>query len=279
MKISRTVLAASVLLLPIVAGTRPAFAGCSAGPEIGNGYRQMYDLDFKTAHGTFQAYEQAHPDDPLAHVSNAAAYLFAEFDRMHVLEMDLFADDSKFEKRQKVAPDAATKTSFEQELARADEISHRRLAQAPQDSEAIFAELLGNGLRGDYAALVEKRNLASLSYMKASRGKAEQLLILDPSCFDAYLAVGVENYLLGINPAPVRWVLRMTGAQTDKNDGIQKLHLTAEKGYYLAPFARLLLAVAAVREKDPQTARRLLSGLAQEFPGNHLYAVELARIH
>jgi hypothetical protein len=91
--------------------------------------------------------------------------------------------------------------------------------------------------------------------------------------------VGVENYLLGINPAPVRWVLHMTGAQTDKADGLEKLHLTASKGDYLAPFARLLLAVAAVRDKDLATARKLLSGLAHDFPQNQLYSLELARIH
>jgi hypothetical protein len=239
----------------------------------------MYNLDFATAHTTFQGYEQQHPDDPLAHVSNAAAYLFAEFDRMHVLEMDLFADNSAFEHRKKVPPDLATKAAFERELQIADQITGERLNKSPQDSEALFAQILANGLRGDYAALVEKKNLASLSYMKLSRGKAEQLLNEDPHCYDAYLAVGVENYLLGINPAPVRWVLHMTGAQTDKVEGLQKLHLTAEKGYYLAPFARLLLAVAAVRDKDPQTARNLLGGLANEFPQNHLYSLELSHIH
>ena len=91
---------------------------------------------------------------------------------------------------------------------------------------------------------------------------AQQLLVIDPTCYDAYLAVGVENYLLGLQPAPVRWVLHMTGSQTDKNEGLQRLRLTADKGHYLAPFARLLLAVAALRDKDPQTARTLLAGLA-----------------
>lgn len=253
-------------------------ATCSAGPDVANGYRQMYNLDFNTAHSTFERYEQQNPNDPLAHVSNAAAYLFAEFDRMHVLEMELFADNSKFENRKKVPPDPATKSAFERELHTADQISLDRLAKTPQDPEALFAQILANGLRGDYAALVEKRNLASLSYMKMSRGKAEQLIGEDPNCYDAYLAVGVENYLLGINPAPVRWMLHMTGAQTDKTQGLQKLHLTAEKGYYLAPFARLLLAVAAVRDKDMQTARNLLGGLAREFPQNHLYSLELERL-
>ena len=76
----------------------------------------------------------------------------------------------------------------------------------------------------------------------------------------------------------MRWVLRITGAQTDKEEGVQRLRLTADKGHYLAPFARLLLAVAALRDKDPQTARTLLASLAVEFPGNQLYAKELARI-
>jgi hypothetical protein len=133
-------------------------------------------------------------------------------------------------------------------------------------------------LRGDYAALIEKRNLASLSYMKTSRTIAQKLLTIDPTCYDAYLAVGAENYLLGINSAPVRWMLRMTGAETDKTEGLQRLQLAADKGHYLAPFARLLLAVAALRDKDKQTARNLLAGLAKEFPSNQLYVAELARI-
>jgi hypothetical protein len=266
-------------VVAVLALSQIAVAACSGSRDIENGYRQMYNLEFGMAHQTFAAFEQEHPDDALAHVSNAAAYLFAEFDRMHVLEIELFADNTSFEKRSKITPDPQTKTAFQHELTLADEIAAQRLGKSPNDSEAMFSQILANGLRADYAALIEKRDLASLGFMKASRGKAEQLLTLDPNCYDAYLAVGVENYLLGINPAPVRWVLRMAGAQTDKRDGIQKLHLTAEKGDYLAPFARLLLAVAAVREKDPRTAKQLLSGLAEEFPHNHLYAAQLARIH
>jgi hypothetical protein len=101
---------------------------------------------------------------------------------------------------------------------------------------------------------------------------------MDPTCYDAYLAVGVENYLLSRNAAPVRWILRMSGAQTDKAEGIEHLRMTAEKGRYLGPFARLLLAVAALRDKDRATARALLAGLSQEFPRNHLYSEELAKI-
>jgi hypothetical protein len=90
-------------------------------------------------------------------------------------------------------------------------------------------------LSGDYMALVGKRNFAALSTIKSSRALAEKLLAQDPSYYDAYLAVGVENYLLGVNPAPIRWLLPLGGTQTDKNEGIAKLHLTAEKGHYRGP--------------------------------------------
>ena len=247
-------------------------------PELDRGFRQMYNLDFSGAHNTFHAYQKTRPDDPLGFVADGAAYLFAEFNRLQILESDLFIDDHSFDNRSQQKPDPAVKTAFEAALSRSDELVSKLLAASPNDANALFSKVLANGLRGDYTAMIEKRNLASLSYMKTSRVTAQQLLAIDPNCYDAFLAVGVENYLLGTTPAPVRWVLRMTGSQTDKDEGIQRLKLTAEKGYYLAPFARLLLAVAALRDKDKNTARVLLAGLATEFPHNQLYSKELARI-
>jgi len=247
-------------------------------PDLDLGFRQMYNLDFSGAHITFHSYQKTRPDDPLGYVADGAAYLFAEFNRLQILESDLFTDDQKFDNRTQQKPDPAVKAAFENELARSDELLNKVLATSPNDANALFSKVLANGLRGDYTAMIEKRNLASLSYMKISRVTAQQLLAVDPTCYDAFLAVGVENYLLGTTPAPVRWVLRMTGSQTDKEEGIKRLRLTANRGYYLAPFARLLLAVAALRDNDKNTARVLLAGLATEFPRNRLYSKELARI-
>jgi hypothetical protein len=246
--------------------------------ELERGYAQMYNLQFPAAHATFRAYQQAHPDDPMGYVSNAAAYLFSEFDRLHILESDLFVDDRKFDNRSKLTPDASLKQQFNAELQAGAAAAARALAKQPDDRNALFAQVLANGLQSDYTALIEKRNFASLQYVKNGRMQAEKLLAIDPTYYDAYLAIGVENYLLGINSAPVRWMLRMAGAQTNKEEGLEKLRLTASKGHYLAPFARLLLAVAALRDKDPQTARTLLAGLAKDYPGNQLYVAELARI-
>jgi len=69
----------------------------------------MYNLDFAGAHDAFHQWQLGHPDDPLGPVSDAAAYLFHEFDRLHILEMELFVDDSNFEHRSKLLPDPQTR--------------------------------------------------------------------------------------------------------------------------------------------------------------------------
>lgn len=242
------------------------------------GYRQMYNLDFDGAHKTFHEWQRLHPEDPLGPTSDAAAYLFSELDRLGVLQSQLFVENQAFIKRQKLAPDPAAKQGFQAALAASDALVARALAHDPQDRNALFAQIMNLGLRTDYLALIERRYLTSLGPMKNASALAEKLLALDSSYYDAYLAVGVENYILSLNPAPLRWLLRLYGAHTDKEAGIQKLELTAAKGHLLLPYARLLLAVAALRDNDRARARHLLAGLAQEFPNNTLYRRELARL-
>jgi len=267
------------LLLAWFAGVATCSASDPASAvDLNRGFEQMYNLDFSAAHLTFAQWEQAHPDDPMGPVSNAAAFLFAEFNRLKILEFDLFTQNEKFAKRPKLSPDPSVRAAFENELQRGERIASKVLARAPNDLHALFSLVMINGLRSDYTAMIEKKNLLALSYTKSSRAIAEKLLAADPSYYDAYLAVGVENYLLGLNPAPIRWILHIGGAQTDKVEGLEKLRITAEKGHYFAPFARLLLAVAALRDKDRNTARDLLSALSREFPGNDLYRKELARL-
>lgn len=99
-----------------------------------------------------------------------------------------------------------------------------------------------------------------------------------PDCYDADLAVGVENYLLSLKPLPLRWLLRLGGAGVDENAGIEDLRITAVKGRYLLPYARLLLALAALRDRDAVTARQMLTWLATEFPNNDLYWKELVKL-
>ena len=127
--------------------------------------------------------------------------------------------------------------------------------------------MLSLGLRSDYAALIEKRDLAALSYTKQGRQDADLLLKEKPDAYDAYIALGVENYLTGIKPAPVRWILQMGGMNTDKALGIAELQKTADHGVLLAPFAKLLSCRRRIsRERHRQRAASCSAGWQQPIP-------------
>ena len=210
-------------------------------------------------------------------VSEAAGVLFSEFNRVGVLEAQFYEDDSVFAARKKYEADPQKRAHFEQQLDRAENLARAKLSRDPHDPDALLAMTLSNGLRSDFAALIEKRNLASLHYSKEATTWSEQLLAIDPDCYDAHLASGVSRYIIGSMAAPVRWVLRLGGVSGDKAGGIAELQTTAAKGLLLAPFARILLAIAYARAKDIPRARELLTGLQKEFPDNTLFGRELAR--
>jgi hypothetical protein len=242
------------------------------------GFHDMYNLQFDQAHAIFAEYMKQHPEDPMGPVSDAAAYLFSEFHRNGVLDVDLFTNDDNYTHHHKDNLDPKVKIAFDSALDKTNQLADAMLKTDPNSPVALFAKTLAYGLHADYTSLLERRDIAGFEYTKSGSAYAHQLLQVDPQAYDAYLAVGMENYILGLKPAPVRWLLRMAGGETDQALGEKDLELTAAHGHYLAPLAKLLLAVAAIRDKNKPKARELLSSLAKEFPNNPLYAAQLAKI-
>jgi hypothetical protein len=268
-----------VLLAAILSLLSASWAAASqVEPALQLGFNDMYNLSFAQAHQCFRDWEKTHADDPRGPVFDAAAYLFSEFDRLRILQSQFFVDDRNFSGRAPPPADMNTKRSFMQALDRGRQLADVRLRKSPRDEIALFAMVVSFGLEADYDALIDKHNLRALNATKQGRLIATRLLEVNPHCYDAYIAEGVENYLLSQKAAPVRWLLHATGSRTDKETGIARLRLTAEKGEYLRPYAQLLLAVAALRDQRKDEARQLLASLAERFPGNRLYREELAKL-
>jgi hypothetical protein len=267
-----------VALLALFSRTAAAIDTIGSATSLDHGFSLLYNLDFERAHQVFLSWQQEHPDDPLGPACDAAGLLFSEFNRLGVLESQFYADDQTFAARKKLTPDGAVRDRFYAALDQADARAHSRLSKSPKDRDALLALTMSSGLKADYAGLIEKRNLASLHYTKEATAWAEQLLVVDPECYDAHLAAGVSQYIIGSMAAPIRWLVRLGGVAGDKQKGIADLQLTAQRGHYLAPFARILLAIAYVREKDKAQARELLVSLRNDFPQNSLFTQEIARL-
>jgi predicted Zn-dependent protease len=107
---------------------------------------------------------------------------------------------------------------------------------------------------------------------------AKRLLQVAPHAADAYQVLGAANYVIGSQALHKRLFLRFAGIRGDKREGIRQLEIVAARGRYLRPFAKILLALAALREKQTDLARAQLTALVAEFPQNPLFVGELAKL-
>src|SRR5579884_1835323 len=119
--------------LLLIGALAPAGIAAAEPVTVEQAYRQMYDLDFAGAHRTLAAWEASHPEDPMGPASDAAAWLYGEFDRMHILQSELFVNNNSFFHSRKVSPDPAVKQKFEADLAAGRQLAERVLARSPTD--------------------------------------------------------------------------------------------------------------------------------------------------
>jgi hypothetical protein len=240
-------------------------------------YNRLYNFDFKGAHEILDRQRQLDPKEPLLAATKAAAYLFSELDRLRILELDFFTDDDKVVDRHKLIPDPAIRAKFFQTVDESDKLANARLAAKPDDPDALLALCMTTGLVTDYAALIEKRRFGSFSLAKKSHVWAKKLLDLKPPVVDAYMTFGTAEYIVGSLPFFLRWFVHLDNVEGNKKKGIEELELVAKQGKYDGPFARMLLAVIAMREKRSRDAETILAALANDYPQNPLIREELAR--
>jgi len=246
--------------------------------EIDQAFHRLYSFDFPSAHAILARRIAAHPEDPLSYSVQASAYLFSELDRLSILESDFFADDSRIIDKKKVKPDPVIKTKLLQAIDEAQSRAQVILTKNPDDQEALFSMCITSGVLTDYTALVEKKQISSLSLVKKGAAFAQRLLKLNPTYYVAYLTTRITEYVIGSLPFFVRWFVKVDNINGSKEEGIKKVELVAQKGHYLKPFAKILLAVANLRDKKPRAAENLLFELARDYPENPLFKKELAQL-
>lgn len=247
-------------------------------PSIEEALDRLYNFDFE---GTFEILDQhraENPEEPIGASIRAAAYLFEELDRMKILEAEFFEEDKRIAAEEGLEPDPVIRENLMAALDLAEQLSDARLAEDPDDRDALFALTLKEGVLNDYRGLVEKKKLSAVTGRKTGSSYAQRLLELDPTYYDAHLANGVNEYVLGSLPFFVRWFVRIDGVRGNKQQAVNELELVAQKGKYLGPFARILLSIIWLREDEPERSAELLGELSREYPENPLMRKEYLKV-
>lgn len=273
----RPLLLASVLFL---VAALPARAQNTLDPKspLDAGFSQMYELNFPSARQIFRVYLADHPDDPLGQVALASSDLFQIFTNEGVFTSSFFLHDKTFLDGVTRPPNPALQSAFLAANSRARKMAESILASRPSDPTGLYVLTLADGMEADYDSLILKHHVSAIYFLHEASKNAKLLLAVNPHADDAYLALGAANYIIGCLPAYKRFFLGIGGIHGSRKLGMRQLALAARDGHYLRPFAKVMLALADLRERQPALARQLLAQLHSQFPENRIFASELAKL-
>lgn len=264
-------------LLWVLAGSVPSSSPVAA--ERGTELRQQaaelaYNLDHDAAVRVLRQAIALDPSDPANHRALASTIWMNILFRRGAVTVDHYLGSFSRSSVDLKKPPPDLDEEFRREVARAIELSERRVAAAPKDAQAHYDLGTALGLRASYIASVEGRLLAGVNAARHSYDELERVMALDPSRRDAGLIVGTYRYLISTLSLPMRWMAYVAGFGGGKERGLHLVEQTAASTAENRTDAMFALVLLYNRERRYEDALRVLEELRRQYPRNRLVLLE-----
>jgi len=237
----------------------------------------LYNLDFNTAQRGYEALTHDYPDNPDYWNALASSIWLRILYEQQKLNIESFSGSSfgTKESRDAVTPEAEKK--LRETIATAIAKADAKLRKNHKDVRALYAKGISHATLASFEATAKRSYFSAGSKAKTAHDLHEQVLELDPSFEDARMSIGAYNYVVGVIPGFIRFLLLPLGIHSDGKDlGIQQLEAAAEKGKESTTDARMLLIVVYNREKRYDQALTILDDLHAKYPRNFIFELTKA---
>jgi len=209
----------------------------------------------------------------------ATTILFSELHRLGKLETSAFRGNNSFLDEERPEPDPEANERFLGALHEGRRLAEAALAKDPDDPKALFSLSSGYALEANYLFMLEKSYFSALRTGTKARKTSERILEVEPEFVDAYLAPGVQEYVVGSLPWAVKMFAALGGVRGNKEKGQQWVQRVADEGDVLQTEAQMLLTILHRREGRPLEAAKGLDELIERFPRNYVLRLESASMY
>lgn len=247
--------------------------------DIREAFDPMYRLDYDAAIERITDLERRypeHPGPPLAHA--VTLWLHELFLRQELDDLDRFISPGYFTEPTTRQMPEAERRAFEGFLERSETLASRILEERPSDRDARYYLGSVEGIRGAYAITISRSKMDALRHGKKAYQYEKAIVDEDPDYADAYMTVGLYEYILDNLPWWIKWVAVIAGYTGSEKLGFEYLVRSAEKGKNVEIDARVLLMVLYVRERRYDYALSLARDLHRLFPENFLFHLNQGQI-
>src|SRR5688500_18155803 len=238
------------------------------------GYEALYNLDYEGARRRFQKMVDLAPDHPAGPQCFAASLWIQQLNESWELKSTLYSD--KVYKNEKPKVDSRQVEEFRKWTRRAKQLAEARLRRNARDVEALYFLGATEGLEAAYSAAVERKFMSALRTGSSAVGHHRKVLELSPQYYDAELTIGLQNYVIGSLPLPLKMLAGTVGVRGSKKRGLKDLEHVASEGKWGRDTARVLLVDLYKREKRWDDAIATARELSVRYPRNYLFKLQLA---
>lgn len=247
-------------------------------PISRKGADYFYNLEYDKSIQEFEIALRAHPDDPFAVNHLISSVMFKELYRIGALDTELYSADGFLSKKQFSPTDPTVSARVKELSKRALALEEARLAQNPNDVDALYARGVTRGMQSTWTGLAEKAWFAALRNAVGARHDHERVLELDPQYVDAKTIVGVHNYVTGCLPWAVKVAASVAGLSGNKQKGLEYLREAAASASESGMDAKITLALFLRREQRYPEALKVVEDMQHSYPHNFLVASEHAHL-
>lgn len=241
------------------------------------GFEQIFNMDYDKAEQVFATLGKEYPEHPAPPLYIASIRWLKEMERRQDLSLNRFITATYFNEKTNFIMSAREQTVFWAKLQESESLCKAILVKNRQDKDGRYFMATVYGLRASFAITIEHSLRDAFKYGNKCYSLTRQLTTEDPKYYDAYLALGIYEYSVGVIPWYMRWMIYVMGGHGSKEAGLAHIAL-AEKGQYVKEQAELVSLILNVRENHLPEALKIARDLAGRFPRSYLFPLNLAQI-
>ena len=242
------------------------------------GRELFYIQDYDGALRVFEALQKANPQNPMAVDYVQMTLIIRELYRQDLLDTTYYAHNSFLNSKRDVPVPQATRDRIEALTNESIAMCGAEIEKEPNDKDAYFARGFARGMHAAFITLADHSFIAAARQGLDSRNDSEQVLKIDPEYADAKLAIGIQEFAVASLPRFLRFVVGMAGIGGNREKGLEMLREAAAHGVVTPIEARTALALFLRHDGRYAEALEVERGLAEEFPHDYLFQLEVANI-
>jgi tetratricopeptide (TPR) repeat protein len=238
-----------------------------------------YNLEYSEARKAIEGWLAQHPEDLHGLNALATVMLHGEMFRHGILAAHIYGDMGQMFRTGRIPYPPQFQQQLFSTLQKAETLAENRLKKNPKDQEALYWAGVSHATAAIFYFTMAKSYLAALHEATDARKLHAQVLKINTSFTDAWLVIGVNDYVIGSLPWYMKVLASLVGYHGNREQGTEEVRQVATQGHWARDDAKLILAVLYRREKKYPETLAVLQDMAKSYPRNFLLQREIAGVY